>query len=572
MPRERANSIATRKTFLVSSGLTDLIDAGNEYGNEVLSGNHFRCEVSTGLWSLHCPRKFSPRPKGYTPANAGKDRTHERPDTQTERNPFDLENSHMTPPVIQIVNDPKDPSKPLVRVFENKFPVLTRPKDACISETSVSFVDSFFPQVSAVGLHEVVVQHWRYNMCEALMSRAEVKLLWKTLKSRFGYLSGVSRFVQLLENHGIRSGGSLPHPHSQLLGLPLVPGEQTGRYTVALDFWRKNQGECVFDSVLESVLRQAGKGDKVDRLVCQNELMVAFVPHAQDRASEMWIMPRRQCHNFAMATEEEVDALALLARNCLKMLYACHDDPDYNIVMRTAPANDSDQPGDQQKEPMSDWYRWHLVIIPHDNLWAWGGIKGYGGFTEVQGTPEQHACELRSYCNTSLTGEDSEDEETDKASTEAESFDVAQEKKDEPRPLVQEVRPLSTRRQTVSLKKAGRSMTMRGQVLERVGLKHLQIFRTASNDMEPGAALEYNSAPQEGNHFRYEASTGVWSLHSPLSGAIKPRGKRDGQQRLLRPPLACLRHLRVVSYVCWLQLYGFVAPLQGTRTLVMANH
>jgi UDPglucose--hexose-1-phosphate uridylyltransferase len=403
MPRARANSVSTRSSFLMSAGLADLVDDGNEYGTGQLSGNHFRCEISTGLWSLHCPQKYNPRPKGYTPANAGKDRTHERPNTRRQGNPFDLENSHMTPPIIYTISDPADTSRPLVRVFENKFPVLTKPEQPGQGEVRVSFVDNFFAQVSAIGLHEVVVQHWRYNMCEALMTSREVKLLWKALKHRFDYLSGISRFVQLLENHGVRSGGSLPHPHSQLLGLPVVPSEQTGRYNVALAYWRKNDGECVFDAVLDTILAAAGKGGKADRMLMQNEHMVAFVPHAQERKNEMWIMPRRQCHSFAEVTKEEVGALALACRSCLKMLYACLDDPDYNILMRTSPANTSDQLGDEHTEPMALWYRWHLVIIPHDNEWAWGGIKGLGGFTEVQGTPEQHAAELREYSTTLLT-------------------------------------------------------------------------------------------------------------------------------------------------------------------------
>ena len=102
---------------------------------------------------------------------------------------------------------------------------------------------------------------------------------------------------------------------------------------------------------------------------------MAFVPHAQERKNEIWIMPKRQCHSFALASVDEVDQLALAARSCLGMLYAAHDDPDYNILMRSAPSREIDAPGNSDTEPISDWYRWHLVIIPHDG--EWGGIKGY---------------------------------------------------------------------------------------------------------------------------------------------------------------------------------------------------
>ena len=247
------------------------------------------------------------------------------------------------------------------------------------------------------------MQHWRHNTCEALMSEIEVGLLWHTLAARFVHMNSCSRYVQLLANHGVRSGGSLPHPLSQLLGLPVVPGEQLELFSVALNYWRHHEKRCVFEDILSKTLSHVGDGANGDRVLMQNEHMVAFVPHAQERKNEMWIMPRRQCHSFAEVTKEEVGALALACRSCLKMLYACLDDPDYNILMRTSPANTSDQLGDEHTEPMALWYRWHLVIIPHDNEWAWGGIKGLGGFTEVQGTPEQHAAELREYSTTLLT-------------------------------------------------------------------------------------------------------------------------------------------------------------------------
>ena len=132
-----------------------------------------------------------------------------------------------------------------------------------------------------------------------------------------------------------------------------------------------------------------------------NDNVIAFVPHAQERKNEIWIMPRRQCHSFALASGDEVRSLALAARSCLGMLYAAFDDPDYNILMRSAPSRDIDAPGDSETEPIAEWYRWHLVIIPHDG--EWGGIKGYGGFTPTAGTPEQHAAEMRQYRGEVLT-------------------------------------------------------------------------------------------------------------------------------------------------------------------------
>ena len=169
----------------------------------------------------------------------------------------------------------------------------------------------------------------------------------------------------------------------------------------ALAYWRQHRRTSVFEVIADQTLRHAGGDPQKDRHLFINEHMLAFVPHAQERKDEIWIMPKRQCHSFALATPEEVDDLALAARSCLGMLYAARDDPDYNILMRNAPTLEQNAPGDPETEPISDWYRWHLVIIPHSG--AWGGIKGYGGFTPTAGTPEQHAMEIRQYRGEALT-------------------------------------------------------------------------------------------------------------------------------------------------------------------------
>ena len=37
------------------------------------------------------------------------------------------------------------------------------------------------------------------------------------------------------------------------------------------------------------------------------------------------------------------------------MLYRGWDDPDYNIMVRTAPVNVVDAPGDAESEPIDEW-------------------------------------------------------------------------------------------------------------------------------------------------------------------------------------------------------------------------
>eukprot|EP01043_Picozoa_sp_COSAG02_P008863 COSAG02_NODE_291_length_25510_cov_9.433828_9_plen_334_part_00 len=321
----------------VSSGLEHLLQSGANHATRPVQGQGFRCEVSTGVWSHHTPitGNVDAKPKGYASGTGKKVRTHERPTRNCLApppyggvfDPFDIDNTHLTPKADYIVPDPTGSGPWLIRCFENKFPVLrAQDEPSGTDEVYASFVDGLFPQVSAIGRHEVVVQHWRYNMCEALSTPEENQLLWMALHTRFVELSTIARFVNLLENHGPRSGGSLPHPHSQLLALPIIPGEQQRYYKLAYEFYEKNH-QSVFTSIMERTLKHAASDRSdatsaaydctADRSVAQSVHFVALVPHAVERPHEVWVVPRRHGSSFATASVEEIQDLGLMMRKVL---------------------------------------------------------------------------------------------------------------------------------------------------------------------------------------------------------------------------------------------------------------
>lgn len=321
----------------MTSGLEHLLQNGANRETRPVEGQGFRCEVSTGVWSHHTPitGNAEAKPKGYASGAGKKVCTHQRPTRNCLApppygggfDPFDIDNTHLTPPADYSVPDPAGSGPWLIRCFENKFPVLRAAnKSSGSEELYASFVDDLFPQVSAIGRHEVVVQHWRYNMCEALSTPEENQLLWAALHIRFMELSKIARFVNLLENHGPRSGGSLPHPHSQLLALPIIPGEQQRYYKIAYDFYEKNQ-QSVFAAIMERTLEHAasdrsdGMSAAYDRSVAQTEHFVALVPHAVERPHEVWVVPRRHTSSFVAASVEEVQDLGLMMRKVLGMMY-----------------------------------------------------------------------------------------------------------------------------------------------------------------------------------------------------------------------------------------------------------
>ena len=209
--RARTASTIQRTTFLTGAGLDHLVTDGAHRSEPLTQDKVFRYDVVTGVWSLHLPlpKPGSGKPRGYASRSLDT-RTHERPERTPPGSfdPFDLDNRHLTPPASLEVPDPADASVPMIRVFANKFPVLDPPPataaadddedDAEMNGLEVAFVDSLFPQVSGIGNHEVVVQHWKLNMCQALMTPTEVQVLWSALHTRFKHLQTV-RETSVLE-------------------------------------------------------------------------------------------------------------------------------------------------------------------------------------------------------------------------------------------------------------------------------------------------------------------------------------------------------------------------------------
>ena len=47
------------------------------------------------------------------------------------------------------------------------------------------------------------------------------------------------------------------------------------------------------------------------------------------------------------------------------MLYVQRDDPDYNLLLRTAPTQLTDVERLTGRNDVDNWYRWHIEVIPH---------------------------------------------------------------------------------------------------------------------------------------------------------------------------------------------------------------
>jgi UDPglucose--hexose-1-phosphate uridylyltransferase len=170
-----------------------------------------------------------------------------------------------------------------------------------------------------------------------------------TWRDRYRTLAADPRIkaVIVFRNFGERAGTSLVHPHSQILATPVIPPDALRRYAVATRYF-DDTGRCVYLDLLDRELETA------DRVIAQRSGLVAVAPYASRVPYETWITPRTPSPSFASLQDGEVKELAEMLRDVVTALRHAAGDPDYNLVVHSAPAGEESKP----------FFLWHLRVLP----------------------------------------------------------------------------------------------------------------------------------------------------------------------------------------------------------------
>ncbi len=259
-----------------------------------------------------------------------------------------------------------------VRVIANKFPALQTTGER------VRKIQGIHRSMTAVGIHEVVVEHPRHNTTLALLPPGEVADVLRAYRERYGEIRKDPRIecVIIFKNHGEGAGTSLVHPHSQVVGTPIVPTQIRHRMDEAIRYFDE-AGECLFCRTLREELAAR------ERIVLETEHFVAFIPYAALGPFHLWIFPRRHVSSFDAILDSELSDLAAALRTVLAKLYRGLKDPDYNFSIRSIPT----------REAQTEYFHWYLTIVPR--LAKTAGFEIGSGMYINPSLPEQSATFLR---------------------------------------------------------------------------------------------------------------------------------------------------------------------------------
>jgi len=327
------------------------------YTRKIQESNHqgsydqaeLRFDLFRSKWVLIAPAR------GKNPTTFAKEgRTSSQQEADTSR---DSEASGQELDTL-IYRDPEN--QWTTRVFPHKYPAVSDESE--IKDVS----EGPYPAMLATGMHEVLITRDGRKIFALL----EVVALAEVIDAyQDRYLAMMSnrnvQSITIFHNHGSAADGSIIHPHSQIMSLPIVSSaimhevEKASQYT-------KQAGQNIFRVITQYEM------EAEQRVVYENEDFVVYCPFASARAFEMRILPKKPQPYFERISAQEKISLADALSTALNALYVGLNDPDYNYYIRTAPCNGEDYAD----------FSYYVEILPQTHIFA-----GFEAATEMDIVP-----------------------------------------------------------------------------------------------------------------------------------------------------------------------------------------
>lgn len=308
-----------------------------------------------------------------------------------DRCPFCKGNEDKTPPTILAVPDEQNWQ---IRIVENLYPVLGDDR----SDANLTF--GLQQTIDGYGRHEVIIDHDNHGIAIQEMSVEHLSLLFQTYKQRMIALYHNDpriNYVLIFKNFGPAAGASIPHTHSQIIAMPVVPQNVHNEVESSRLYYQKNH-QCIFCSLIDEALtfeatiydrvsgkirRKIGVGEYV---IERSKHFIVIKPFASRFEWELHILPLEHDADFTHVTDEQLADLALLLKHSMARLDDVIGGAQYNYFLHT-------QPHTQEYQDCAHSYHWHLEICPRTSIPT--GFELGSGLTVNTISPEEAAKQLR---------------------------------------------------------------------------------------------------------------------------------------------------------------------------------
>jgi UDPglucose--hexose-1-phosphate uridylyltransferase len=229
-----------------------------------------------------------------------------------------------------------------LRAVRNKYPALA--SSGAVARSG----HLYHKTISGVGQHDVIIETPAHNLTMPEQSQLNLERILVAYRARMRHFYEDKRieYVILFKNHGSGAGSSLAHPHSQIVGTPVMPGQVRMRIEEALRHYGDN-GICIFCHCIDQE-KEDGK-----RILHENDNFIAFIPYAALSPFHIWVFPKLHNGYFGDITDNEISDLAEILGVIFTMTTKGLKNPDFNLVIRSL----SPPEGDVK------FFHWYLSIV-----------------------------------------------------------------------------------------------------------------------------------------------------------------------------------------------------------------
>ncbi len=214
--------------------------------------------------------------------------------------------------------------------ISNKFPALS--KDV---EYRKYKKDSFYEKTSGYGCCELIVYTDKHNSKFIDLSVDESMGIFEAWMQATKQLSSNKNLKYILpfENYGEDVGATLLHPHGQIYAFPFIPDYMKKELEAILEY-RREHNKCMICDYL--LIEQ----ENTDRIVYEDENIVALIPFFAKYAYDMIIYPKRHISYLHQCTRSEMVSMLSFFPIAIKALNKFFEtEVSYSLSLHQGPVN-----------------------------------------------------------------------------------------------------------------------------------------------------------------------------------------------------------------------------------------
>lgn len=210
-----------------------------------------------------------------------------------------------------------------------------------------------YPAVSldnprAYGQAEVLIETRNHGLDVNDLPISHIARVFDAYINRYEALEKISgiKHVIIFKNEGGKAGASIPHTHSQIIALPLLP-PKVEEEAEAYDKYYLQNNSCPFCDIIK-------KETDGPRVIWEDENIFVLSPYASESPYGAWFIPKRHLRTISYLRQSEKESFAKAMKIVLGKLNEFGI--SYNYFVENAVSSVD--------------YHMHIKLSPRPNIWA----------------------------------------------------------------------------------------------------------------------------------------------------------------------------------------------------------